>query len=247
MLDEESVLRDAVREYRAAATAAGLTWPRAAAPPGASAPPVPPTDLVRRLFDVDRVADQVTWLQSRGWGARRLLPNGGWLLPWPTAEDAGEALDILSLSVGTPFPWRRQLPLFHFEFLVYTFVLAGAHEGEIWRYEIAPDAWDAVRAATSLAALFTEWTKGFAAGVVRYDGTDGCLVVGERDRGDVEALVARAPALDPLAFPVSMPDHPLLRARQAECGVDPSAVERGPEIMEELMEQADIIRAGLGV
>ncbi|WP_329507375.1 hypothetical protein [Streptomyces chiangmaiensis] len=242
-----SVLRDAAQEYRAAATAAGLTWPQAAAPPGASTPLVPPPDLVHRLFDVDHVAEQVTWLHSQGWGSRRLLPNGGWLLPWPTATDAGEALDNLSLSVGTPFPWRHQLPLFHFEFLIYTLVLAGEHEGEIWRYEIAPDAWDAVRAATSLAALFTEWTKGFAAGVVHYDHPNGCLLVGERDRGDVEALMVRTAALDPLAFPVSMPDHPLLRERQAECGVDMSCLDRGPEIMEELMEQADTIRAQLGV
>lgn len=243
MLDDMSVLREAARKYQAAATAAGLTWPPAAAPSGASSAP----DLVHRLFDVDHVAEQVTWLQAQGWDSRRLLPNGGWLLPWPTATDAGEALDNLSLSVGTPFHWRHQLPLFHFEFLIYTFVLAGEHEGEIWRYEIAPDAWDAVQAATSLSALFTEWTKGFTAGVVYYDDPNSCLIVGERDRGDVEALMAHTSALDPLAFPVSMPDHPLLRQRQAECGVDMSCVDRGSEIMDELMEQADTIRAQLGV
>lgn len=242
MLDDTSVLREAVGDYRAAATAAGLTWPEPLAPPGEQ----PPPDRVYRLFDVDHVAEQVTLLHSQGWGPHRLLPNGGWLLPWPA--DSGEALNNLSLSVGVPFPWRHQLPLFHFEYLIYTFVLAGDHEGEIWRYEIAPDAWDGVRAATSLAALFTEWTRGIVAGVVYYEDLNGCLLVGERGRRDVEVLLERTSTLDPLAFPVSMPEQPLLRERQVECGVDMACVDvdRGAECMEELLDEIDAIRASLG-
>jgi hypothetical protein len=60
---------------------------------------------------LDHVAEQLTWLQSLGW-SERVLPDGGWLVPWPT--DGGEALENLSLSLGTPFPWRNQLTLFHF-------------------------------------------------------------------------------------------------------------------------------------
>ena len=69
--------------YRAAATAAGVAWPDHAEAAGGQAP-----ELVYRLFDVDHVAEQLIWLQSQGWHSRRLLPDGGWVLPWPT--DAGE-------------------------------------------------------------------------------------------------------------------------------------------------------------
>ena len=98
----------------------------------------------------------------------------GWRMPWP---EGGDALDYLGLSIGTPFPWRQQLPLFFFDAVLYTFVLAGDHEGEIWRYEISPDAWDSVRAATSLATLFDQWTRGIAAGVVVYDEQSKWLLV----------------------------------------------------------------------
>jgi hypothetical protein len=134
MFDDMRVLREAVAEYREAATAAGLDWPEHAESPGG-----PPPDLVYRLFNVDHPAEQLNWLESQGWHSRRLLPDGGWLMPWPT--DGGEALDSLAFSIGTPFPWRHQLPLLNFEQLVYTFVLAGDHEGEIWRYEFTFDAW----------------------------------------------------------------------------------------------------------
>ncbi|MFF4229706.1 hypothetical protein [Streptomyces sp. NPDC001820] len=240
MLDDMPALREAAQGYRAAASAAGLTWPASGAPSGVR----PPPDLVHRLFDVDHVAEQVTWLQSQGWHARRLLPNGGELLPWPTD---GETLDALSLSVGVPFPWRHQLPLFHFDIIVYTFVLAGDHEGEIWRYEIAPDAWDAVRAATSLAALFSTWTKGIEAGVIGYNDFNGWLSVSDGTRCGLDLLQERAPSLDPLAFPVSVALHPLLRARQAECGVNVSCVDRGFECMEELLGEIEAIRTSLGV
>lgn len=243
MLDDMTVLRDAVAGYRAAATSAGLDWPAPATPS-----PAPP-DLVHRLFDVDHVPEQLTWLQSQGWDSQRLLPDGGLTLPWPSD---GDALDDLSLSIGVPFPWRHQLPLFHFEYLFYTFVLAGDHEGEIWRYEYPPDTWDAVRAAPSLAALFTQWTKGIEAGAVRLDDSTGWLMVGSgtgNDDDTIRELQERAPDLDPLAFPISMPNHPLLRTRQTECGIDPNAVtpDRAPEIMEALTDEIGAIRASLGV
>jgi hypothetical protein len=237
MLDDLAVLRAAAEAYRAAATAAGVVWPDHADPPVGR-----PPDLVHRLFDVDRVAEQLTWLQSRGWDSRRLFPNGGWLLPWPTGADARESLDNLSFSVGTPFPWRHQLPLFHFEIILYTFVLAGEHEGEIWRYEFSPDALDAVRAATSLAALFTEWTKGIAAGVVSYSDLHKWLVVD--DNG-----VSSSTDLDLFAFPVSVPltHHPQLRARQRECGVDMDHIGRGAQRHEELLDAIAIARTSLGM
>ncbi|MEV6811827.1 hypothetical protein [Micromonospora sp. NPDC051296] len=239
MLDDMRVLRDAVAEYRVAATAAGITWPERAEPPGGQ-----PPGLVYRLFDVDHVAEQLTWIESQGWHLQRLLPNGGWVMPWPT--DGGEALENLSFSIGTPFPWRHQLPLFHFDVLLYTFVLAGEHEGEIWRYEIAPDARDPVRAATSLAALFTEWTKGIAADVVVYNDLNGWLQVGDGARRDIDMLLERVPDLDPLAFPVSMPEQPLLRARQRECGVDMTCIDRGFDCHEELLDAIAATRASLG-
>ena len=194
---------------------------------------------------MDHFAEQLIWLQSRGWHSQRLLPNGGWILPWPT--DVGEALDNLSFSIATPFPWRHQLPLFHFEIIVYTFVLAGDHEGEIWRYEASPDAWDSVRAATSLAALFTEWTKGIDAGVVRYHDLDRWLLV--RDDVDMAFELQEGDThLDPFAFPVSVPypQRPLLRARQRDCGVDMDGIDRGPDCQTELLDAIAATRASLG-
>src|SRR6266498_3295574 len=82
MLDEMPVLRAAVDAYRAAATAAGITWPERADSLGGQ-----PPDLVYRLFDVDHIAEQLIWLHSQGWDSHPLLPEGGGLMPWPT--DAG--------------------------------------------------------------------------------------------------------------------------------------------------------------
>ncbi|MGC5306641.1 hypothetical protein [Micromonospora zamorensis] len=229
MLDDMRVLRDAVREYRVAAATAGLDWPDEGESPAGQPPAV-----VYRIFGVDHVAEQLTWLQSQRWPDRHVLPNVGWRMPWPAG---GEALDYLGLSIGTPFPWRQQLPLFHFDAVLYTFVLAGEREGEIWRYEISPDAWDAVRAATSLATLFDQWTRGIAAGVVVYDEHSKWLLVED---------VAAAPGLDPLAFPVAPIDETLLRARQRECGVDMAVVEEGFEHQEELLDAIDAVKASLG-
>ncbi|MBY8874566.1 hypothetical protein K7640_22315 [Micromonospora sp. PLK6-60] len=229
MLDDMRVLRDAVRRYREAATAAGLDWPDHGESPTGQPPAV-----VHRIFGVDHIAEQLTWLQSQRWPDRQVLPNVGWRMPWP--EDA-DALDYLGMSIGTPFPWRQQLPLFHFDYLLYTFVLAGEHEGEIWRYEISPDMGETVRAATSLAALFDQWTRGIAAGVVRYDEDGKWLLV--------EGL-AGAPDLDPLAFPESPVEETLLRARQRECGVDLAVVEDPFAQNEELLDAIDAAKASLG-
>ncbi|MET7706940.1 hypothetical protein [Micromonospora sp. NPDC005413] len=229
MLDDMRVLRDAVREYRVAATAAGLDWPDQAESPAGQ-----PPDVVYRIFGVDHIAEQLTWLQSQRWPARHLLPNVGWRMPWPEGRDA---LDYLGLSIGTPFPWRQQLPLFHFDAILYTFVLAGEHEGEIWRYEISPDAWDSVRAATSLATLFDQWTRGIAAGVVVYDADSKWLLVDD---------VGSAPGLDPLAFPVAPIEETLLRARQRECGVNMAIIEDGFEHTEELSDAIDAAKASIG-
>lgn len=230
-LDDPRVLRDAVGAYRAVATAAGIAWPGHAGTTGGQ-----PPGLAHRIFDVDRIAPQLTWLESQGWNSRRLLPDGGWIMPWPT--DAGEALDYLSFSIGTPFPWRHQMPLFHFDFTVYTFVLKDEHEGEVWRYEWGSDLWDSVRAATSLATLFTEWTKGIAAGVVSYRNLDQWLLVDDQ-------LLDEAVDLDPFAFPVSITNEPLLRAYQRECGVDMHCISRGPECQEELLDAIGAVRASL--
>jgi hypothetical protein len=243
MLDDMRVLRDAADGYRAAATAAGVTWPDDSGTGGDD--PVP--GLVHRLFAVDHVAEQLAWLESQRWGSGRLFPGGGQMVAWPAAEDAGEALGLLSLSVGTPFPWRHQMPLFRFSVLVFTIVLAGDHEGEIWRYEIAPDTWDPVRASPSLAGLFTQWTRGLEAGVVWFREDDRWLRVGDPTGvpDELEVLRDRAPDLDPLAFPVSMTGEPLLRERQVECGVDLACVDAGFECQEELQEQVDAVRAQL--
>ncbi|WP_406059407.1 hypothetical protein [Micromonospora sp. NBC_00860] len=228
MLDDMGVLRDAVRDYRLAATAAGLDWPDYGESPAGQ-----PPEVVYRIFGVERVAEQLTWLQAQPWPDRQVLPDVGWRMPWPEDEDA---LHYLGLSIGTPFSWRHQLPLFFFDVVLYTFVLAGEHEGEIWRYEISPDAWDSVRAATSLATLFDQWTRGIAAGVVVYDEQSKWLLV--RDLGS-------APDLDPLAFPVAPVEETLLRARQRECGVDMAIVEDGFTYTEELSDAIDAAKASL--
>ncbi|OLE30507.1 MAG: hypothetical protein AUG44_01050 [Actinobacteria bacterium 13_1_20CM_3_71_11] len=240
MLDDMPALRDAFEAYRGAAIAAGVAWPD---PPDADGGPPPP--LVYRLFDVDHVAEQLIWLRSQGWDPSPVLPEGGGILPWPT--DAQESLDSLSFSFATPFPWRHQLPLFHFGDMVYTFVLAGDREGEIWRYEFRPDTWDSMRAATSLAALFTQWTKAIGAGVVRYGRYVHWLQVAGDVQDPFDALLVRSPDLDPFAFPISVPyaHEPLLRERQCECGVDMDSIYR-PECHKELLDAIDATLASLG-
>lgn len=249
MLDDMRVLRDVVEEYRAAAAAVGLDWPAAAESPGGQ-----PPDLVYRLFEVDHVAEQLTWLESLGWHTQRLLPGAGWLEPWPTD---GEPLEYLSRSVGTPFPWRHQMPLFNFERTTYTFVLAGDREGEIWRYDFHADDWGPIRVATSLATLFAGWTKGINAGEVVYYEPNGELElrgwVEEDPRDGIDTLLERVPDVEFAAFPVYLGYRslaPLLRERQRECGVDMAYVDdddRALERREELSRAISATRRSLGV
>jgi hypothetical protein len=237
MLDDLPGLRDAAEGYRAAATAAGIAWAQHAGTQAAQ-----PPELVYRLCDVDRVPGQLTWFQSQGWELERLLPDGGWVMPWPA--DIDEALDNLSFALATPFPWRQQLPLFNFEIMLYTFVLADEHQGEIWRYEIRPDTWQSARAATSLGALLTEWRRGIEAGVVFYLDVDQWLHVGDDEHDPFKVLVEQAPGLDPFAFPVPVTDEAALRARQRECVVDLGRIDR-PESHRELQSAIAAARASL--
>ncbi|MQY10913.1 hypothetical protein SRB5_10260 [Streptomyces sp. RB5] len=239
MLDDMQVLRDAVQDYRTAAISLGLPWPEPGDVPGE---PVP--DVVHRIFDVDHIAEQLSWLQAQGWEERAPLPHGGWLFSWPTEANVDEMFGYLSLSFGAPFPWRHQLPLFWFHKLVYTFVLAGDHEGEIWRYEIEPDTDGPVRAATSLAALFTQWTRAIRAGLMRFD--DPFIRVGE-ESWSLDALVRalQEAGLDPVAFPLHLFGAPVVRARQIEAGVDMDTVDRGFDAWEELDDEIDRVRATL--
>ncbi|GAA3241503.1 hypothetical protein GCM10010532_082600 [Dactylosporangium siamense] len=238
------MLQDAAHRYRLAATAAGVAWPERADGQGV---PLPDLDLVHRLFDVDHVPEQLTWLLSQGWDRGMLFPGGGMLEPWPTRQTARASLDLLSASIGTPFHWRHQIPLFFFSTHVYTFVLEGTHEGEIWRYLGGPDAWDPVRAAPSLTALLTEWTKGIAAGVVYYSDVTRFLLVGDPTaRETFDDLWRRFPDIDPFAFSDDIP-APLLRERQRASGVDLDCVDRGFECWEELLDDIDAVQASLGL
>jgi hypothetical protein len=197
MLDDIRALQAATDGYRAAATAAGIVWPGVPRDAG------PPPAHLTRLFDVPRIADQLAWFQAQGWHDDGVLPGGGWVIDWPASS--GEAFEQLTLSAGTPFSWRHQIPLFDFELVVYTFVLDPAFEGEIWRYDVNLDAVTSVRAATSLAGLLSAWTEGIESGAVV---KRNWLVIDED-------------AVDPIVFPVPIADYALLEQRQRECGVDP--------------------------
>ncbi|NYH41087.1 hypothetical protein HNR22_000814 [Micromonospora jinlongensis] len=216
MLDDMGVLRSAVGDYRAAATAFGAAW-RAEGDRIEGLP----VDELCRIFDVDRIADQPIWLNTQALPSARVLPDGAYPLVWDKAETL---LGYLSFAVGIPFNWRHQLPLFICEHIVFTFVLAGHNEGEIWRYQIGADDWNPVRAAPSLATLFTEWNRGFAANVYFHSPYDSWLHVGDAEndqRDPFDVLLERG--LDPFSFPVDISQWShgdLLRARQLECGVD---------------------------
>jgi len=243
MLDDMRALRNAAEAYRAAATAVGLVWPDPADAQGAQSPDI---DLVRRLFDVDHVPEQLIFPQSQGWDAGTPFPNRGYLLPLPTHDTARHSFNMLSFAVGTPFHWRHQVPIFYFSGdVVFTFVLEGEHEGEIWRYLISPDQWDPVRAAPSLAALFTEWARGITAGAL-YLETGNYLLVEEGDGRAFDVLRRRAPGIDPFAFSDDIP-QPLMRERQRECGVDLDCIDRGFECKEELLNDVLAVRATLGL
>ena len=240
MLDDIRVLRSAVDDYRAAATAFGVPWRDECDRVDGL-----PVDVLCRVFDVDRIAEQPIWLNTQGLPHGRVLPGGAFPLPWNKPDDL---LGYLSFAVGIPFHWRHQLPLLMYEHIVFTFVLAGDHEGEIWRYQIGPDDWNPVRAAPSLAALVTEWTKGFAANVYLRSPYDSWLHVGDgenRDRDPVVVLLERD--LDPFAFPEynsQFSHNDLLRARQLECGVDVDSADQF-ERHEGLLDAIDAALASL--
>ncbi|ATO13558.1 hypothetical protein CO540_06675 [Micromonospora sp. WMMA2032] len=236
MLDDMRVLRGAVERYRRAATAAGVPW-------GTEEPAdALGVEALCRVFDVDRVAEQAIWFHHEGLPYAQVLPEGGHPLPWDNADNL---LGYLSMAVGVPFPWRHQLPLLISDRIVFAFVLAGDHEGEIWRYQIEVDDRNPVRAATSLAALVSAWTDGFAAGVYARSPYDTWLHVGPDDRDPVDVLVEGG--LDPFAFPVHVSaysHHDLLRARQRECGVDPDQADDFDR-QEALLEAVDVALASL--
>jgi hypothetical protein len=235
MLDDMPVLRDAVEAYRAAATAAGVPW----TDDGDRSDGLP-LDVLHRVFDVDHIAEQLIWLRSQRWLYEPVLPGGAYMLPWTNAD---ELLGYLSFAVATPFHWRQQLPLFFTDHLVFTFVLAGGREGEVWRYQIDSDDWNPVRAALSLATLFTEWTSGFAATVYDRPPYDSWLHIGYDGRDPFDVLRERA--LDPFAFPVHISSYPhagLIRARQQECGVDVDRADQF-EAHEQLLDAIDAARA----
>jgi hypothetical protein len=237
MLDDMRVLRRAVESYQAAATAAGVPWVDEEDRVDGL-----PVDALCRIFDVDHIAEQPIWLNTQGLPYGRVLPDGAFPLMWNKADDL---LGYLSFAVGIPFHWRHQLPLFFIDHLVFTFVLTGDNHGEIWRYQIDADDWNPVRAAPSLAALFTEWTKGFAADVYDRSPYDTCLHIGYDGRDRVDVLLERD--LDPFAFPVHISQYPhkdLLRARQLECGVDVDHADQ-PERQEELLDAIDAALASL--
>jgi hypothetical protein len=237
MLDDMPVLRAAVQAYRTAATVAGVHC----SDQGGRSDGLP-LDVLCQVFDVDHIAEQPRWLASQGWLYERVLPNGAYLLPW---VDPDELLGYLSFAVATPFHWRHQLPMFFIDHLVFTVVLGGDREGEVWRYQIDADDWNPVRAAVSLAALFTEWTKGFAAGGYDRSPYDSWLHIGYGGRDPVDVLRERA--LDPFAFPVHLSSYPhgeLIRQRQRECGVDIDRADQF-ETHEELLDAIDAARASL--
>jgi hypothetical protein len=237
MLDDMPVLRDVVQAYRAAATAAGVS----STEEGDRGDELP-VDALRRVFDADHIAEQLVWLRSQRWLYGQVLPTGAYMLP---CTDADESLNYLSFAVATPFHWRHQLPLFLTDHLVFTFVLNGDREGEIWRYQIDADDWNPVRAAPSLATMFTEWTNGFAANVYDRSPYDTWLHIGYGGRDPFEVLRERA--LDPFAFPVHVSSYlhaDLLRARQQECGVDVDGADQF-ESHEQLLDAIDAARASL--
>ncbi|MEU8804449.1 hypothetical protein, partial [Spirillospora sp. NPDC048819] len=101
-------------------------------------------------------------------------------------------------------------------------------------------------AATSLAALFTEWTRGFAADIIFYADDDKCLHVGDDSGEPFDMIIERAPDLDPAAFPEPIADMSLLRAWQRECGVDMDRIE-DPEAYSQLQDTIDSTRRSLGL
>lgn len=233
MLDEIPVLRAAIENYRAAAVAAGYPWPESSTPD-----PNPRLDLARKAFDVEHLPEQLLWIQDQGLHDRYFV-DGLYMMGWPTRDSVRTAFDFLVLAAGVPFHWRRQIPLFFYEQIVFTFVLDGEHTGEIWRYEIDVDnLGTSIRAATSLAALFDQWTKGLASGLFTYSADlQWFTTPGNGGAEEFEPY----PELDALAFPLYIGHEPWLRERQRACGVDIAAAEREFDEYEQAMDEADAI------
>lgn len=61
-----------------------------------------------------------------------------------------------------------------------------------------------------------------------------------------DVLREQAPDLDPLAFPIDIPE-PVMRERQREYGVDLDCIDRGPECQAELQDAVFAVRASLGL
>ncbi|MFG3343320.1 hypothetical protein [Glycomyces sp. NPDC048151] len=239
MLDEIPVLRAAAERYRDAAIAAGQPWPAPAAPD-----PNPPLDLARKVFDTDHLPEQLLWIQNLGWHDRHFV-NGCSMEPWPTHDSVRTAFDFLVLAAGVPFNWRRQIPLFFHDEIVFMFVLDGDRVGEIWRYEIDVDNFGtAIRAATSLATLFDQWTAGLASGLFSYSPDLGWFSTS--GNGGTEEFDLY-PGLDVLAFPVYIGQEPWLRERQRACGVDTAAAERDFDEHEQAIDEAEAVYRSLAL
>lgn len=241
MLDDLPALRDAVAAYRGAAAAFGIPWTDDGDQAGS-----PSLDALRQVFDSDHIAEQAIWLKSELGRYGRVLPDGGYTEPWPA--DPRDLLGDQAFSAGTPFHWRHQLPLIAHDHIRFTFVLAGDHEGEIWRFHVDADDWNPVRAAPSLAVMVTEWTKGFAASAYSRQPWDTWLhLTGSDGLADdpVEGLLRRG--LDPFAFPLhlsSVTHGEMIRARQRDCGVEMNRADN-PDCLEELNDAIDAARASL--
>ncbi|MEU4420872.1 hypothetical protein AB0F81_09610 [Actinoplanes sp. NPDC024001] len=93
-----------------------------------------------------------------------------------------------------------------------------------------------MRAATSLVALFHQWTLAITEGVVVHD-EGGWLRIEEDELPWVNGL-------DLVAFPVDLEEH-VLRQRQTECGVDLAAVDEGFDRREKLIHAVAAVKAAL--
>jgi hypothetical protein len=103
-----------------------------------------------------------------------------------------------------------------------------------------------VETLTRLATLRARFTKGIDASVVSYEHHARWLQVGKDIHDPFNAILERAPDLDPSPSRVSaLSNEPLLRARQQECGVDMDCIDRGFECYEELLDAIDATRASL--
>ncbi|MFI7588777.1 hypothetical protein ACIB24_17040 [Spongisporangium articulatum] len=207
-------LQGAADGWRRIVEALGVDWPV----PGSD--DVVPAERLARYYDGPSVPAEVAWLHSYVRSGQLVLPEGTYLMDWPST--AKEAFFGLELAWPAPFPWRAQIPVITNNVLVFTVVLAESHAGEVWRYEIGEEAFAAVRAATDLATLFETWVQ-----VGRADG----LMLNEVNRfvqlkaDRFQEQYVRGLGVDPFAYPTAPLDEEATRRRQRECGVDMDLVE----------------------